>query len=135
MTGEFDKAAAGEPTSPQFSLMKNAQDRTVHSAENDCSFSSQKGIVLQCGRRQPIPAAVRHELVRRAEGQCMYRAPDGSRCEAKGMLEIDHRVPHSLGGSDDISNLRILCKVHNMGAAIEVFGKEFMAGYVMARFR
>lgn len=41
---------------------------------------------------------------------------DGYKCAVCGVIEdlsIDHIVPLSKGGSDDIDNLRILCRTHN----------------------
>ncbi|MGE0527914.1 MAG: HNH endonuclease, partial [Bdellovibrionales bacterium] len=36
----------------------------------------------------------------------------GRRCESSHQLEADHIVPRALGGRDDISNLRCLCRSH-----------------------
>lgn len=41
---------------------------------------------------------------------------DGYRCARCGAIEeltIDHILPLSKGGTDDLANLRILCKKHN----------------------
>lgn len=37
----------------------------------------------------------------------------GEKCSAKYFLEIDHIVPKFAGGSNDESNLRVLCRSHN----------------------
>jgi len=63
----------------------------------------------------------------------MHLAPDGTRCPARGMLEVDHVKAHSLGGSDDIDNLRVLCREHNMAAAVQMFGWQHMAPYKRKR--
>lgn len=60
-------------------------------------------------RREPIPARLRHEVFRR----------DGYRCRECGAtnketrLEIDHIVPVSKGGGNNLSNLQTLCKACN----------------------
>ena len=60
-------------------------------------------------RREPIPAKLRHEVFRR----------DGYRCKECGAtnkettLEIDHIVPVSKGGRNNLSNLQTLCKACN----------------------
>lgn len=43
---------------------------------------------------------------------------DGYKCSVKGCMElenltIDHITPMSKGGTDDLSNLRLMCKSHN----------------------
>jgi 5-methylcytosine-specific restriction endonuclease McrA len=41
---------------------------------------------------------------------------DGYKCAICGSIDdltIDHLVPLSKGGSDDLPNLRILCRPHN----------------------
>ena len=37
-----------------------------------------------------IPAAVRHEVWLRDQGQCTHMHPDGSRCQERMMIELDH---------------------------------------------
>jgi ATP adenylyltransferase len=59
--------------------------------------------------RKPISGSVRYEVIKRAR----------ARCEACGIsldqrnLEVDHIVPKSLGGKDDISNYQALCYLCN----------------------
>ena len=72
------------------------------------------GVVEDLTRqRQPIPRKLRYSLLRRA----------GFRCETCGAspqddgvrLEIDHIHPVSRGGTNDPSNLRVLCRDCNAG--------------------
>ena len=59
--------------------------------------------------RRPISGSVRYQVIKRAK----------TRCEACGIsleernLEVDHIVPKSLGGKDDISNYQALCYLCN----------------------
>ncbi len=53
-----------------------------------------------------IPAQVRRAVWRRDRGQCRQ-------CGSRSFLQIDHIVPWSLGGSNDLQNLQLLCGVHN----------------------
>jgi 5-methylcytosine-specific restriction endonuclease McrA len=46
------------------------------------------------------------------------------RCSSRFGLEIDHVVPLGRGGSNDISNLRLLCRAHNLLLARRWFGDD-----------
>lgn len=59
--------------------------------------------VLRRGEREPIPRLVRRMIWWRDEGRCQ-------RCGTnRGPMELDHIIPWSANGSDDSSNLRVLC--------------------------
>ena len=64
--------------------------------------------------RRHIPVAVRRAVWRRYGGACCYEDPlTGVTCGSTHLVQIDHIVPVAQGGSDDISNLRLRCSVHN----------------------
>lgn len=65
------------------------------------------------GKREPIPAAVRHQVWLRDKGQCTFQNPDGTACGQQMMLEIDHIHLVCRGGSNDASNLTLKCRYHN----------------------
>jgi len=66
-------------------------------------------------------------LLKRARGRCQFVSPTAKRrCTARTYLEIDHIIPRALGGTDDLENLRILCREHNQHEADRILGKEFM---------
>ena len=55
---------------------------------------------------RPLPHnwdALKAAVVRRDGEKC-------SRCERRHNLELDHVIERSDGGTDDLSNLRLLCK-------------------------
>lgn len=62
-----------------------------------------QGDSLSRRRRTQIPEAVRNEVWRRDEGQCVE-------CGSIENLEYDHLVPFSRGGSNTARNLRLLCE-------------------------
>ena len=71
-----------------------------------------------------IPAALRDALWARDAGRCTFLSPEGARCPETRWLEIDHIIPYALGGrSDDMGNLRLLCRAHNLLLARRVFGQ------------
>lgn len=45
-------------------------------------------------------------------------ARDGPLCAGKGCdlvgTELDHRIPLALGGSDDLANHQLLCRLHHL---------------------
>jgi hypothetical protein len=57
---------------------------------------------LKPGEERRLPEHVRFLVLRRDSVQCVF-------CGNKGRLEIDHIIPWSAGGSDDMDNLRTLC--------------------------
>jgi hypothetical protein len=73
-------------------------------------------------RRQPARSA-RREVLERDGLRCSWRNEHGTRCEARGWLEHDHRHPLGKGGSSDPQNLRLLCRNHNRYAAEHEYGK------------
>jgi HNH endonuclease len=50
-------------------------------------------------------------------------------CGSARFLEIDHIIPLALGGTDDVENLRLLCRPCNQRAAIEKLGSVKMQKY------
>ena len=73
-----------------------------------------------------IPQRVREEVRVRDGNCCSYVGTDGRRCGSKWDLEIDHIVPFSCGGGNDVANLRLLCRAHNSYQAELIFGEKFM---------
>lgn len=68
-----------------------------------------------------IPAAIKRRIIK------------SNRCENCGShyaLEIDHKLPLSLGGSHHPKNLRLLCRSCNQRAAIQILGVEKMRKYL-----
>lgn len=58
-----------------------------------------------------------------------------SHCGSHYALEVDHRTPRALGGSDKPKNLRVLCRSCNQRAAIEAFGQIKMDPFLRKRPR
>ncbi len=62
-----------------------------------------------------ISAAIRRQ-VKSADGhRCSFKGPSGVECNQTGNLQIDHIRPWAKGGSSqDLKNLRVLCRAHNL---------------------
>jgi len=53
--------------------------------------------------RNPLPDSTRSLVIHRDHYRCVI-------CGRGGLLEVDHIIPWSAGGSDDMDNLRTLCR-------------------------
>ena len=73
-----------------------------------------------------VPDEIRDEVFVRDEGQCTFVGWNGTRCECKKGLQIDHIRPYAAGGTHEPSNLRLLCGAHNRLAAERTLGKHVM---------
>ena len=60
-------------------------------------------------KRNPIPPALRHEVFVRDN----YRCVECGATNKEAMLEADHIIPVSQGGSDELTNLQTLCIICN----------------------
>ena len=74
-------------------------------------------------RRGYVSRRVRREVFERDGEQCTFVDGFGRRCEARAFLEVDHRTPRALGGTDDADNLSVKCRAHNALAAEHAFGR------------
>lgn len=66
--------------------------------------------IIRTGERDPIPSHVRSAVWFRDRGRCELC---GTKERIEGDWELDHITPWSAGGSDDTTNLRVLCQTHN----------------------
>ncbi|WP_413581230.1 HNH endonuclease [Bdellovibrio sp. HCB288] len=67
--------------------------------------------------RSHISIKSKRSLLLHADYCCEYRSADGTKCKSKYQLQIDHRQPIALGGRNDLQNLRVLCRAHNLAEA------------------
>ena len=86
-------------------------------------------------RPRHVSAQVRREIHARDGGQCAFVSRDGRRCNATALLEFDHVKPFARFGATDTSNLRLLCKAHNLSHARNCFGAMHLAAKIAARNR
>lgn len=78
-----------------------------------------------------ISPSIRRQIFLRDNGRCSFQDPVTSRvCGSRFQVEIEHVQPVSLGGSSEPSNLKILCRNHNLWEGIEKLGKTTMAPYI-----
>jgi hypothetical protein len=77
-----------------------------------------------------IPAAVKRAVWERDRGCCQWPVDGGGICGSTYQLELDHRTPKALGGSSTVDDVRILCRRHNLLAARQAFGDEWMSRFI-----
>ncbi|MCB0317481.1 MAG: HNH endonuclease [Bdellovibrionales bacterium] len=77
-------------------------------------------------RTRNIPVDVRDQVFVRDENQCTYISENGIRCCSTYNLQVDHIKPYALGGSNELSNLRILCAKHNRLEAMRFFPECYL---------
>lgn len=72
-----------------------------------------------------ISKKIKDEVWLRDKGCCTFISSQTKRkCESKFQLQIDHVYPFALGGSKEVSNLRLLCGQHNRWQANKVFQRS-----------
>jgi hypothetical protein len=95
-----------------------------------------KGLVVRPQRKlrpsKPghIPAAVKRAVWKRDRGCCQWPVDGGGVCGSTYQPEFDHRTPEALGGSATVDEIRILCRRHNLLAARQAFGDEWMSRFI-----
>ena len=68
---------------------------------------------ISIAKRKSLPAATKHAIHRRDQGQCTEIHEDGTRCQNKNWLHIHHIVAVEDGGTNELSNLTTLCSTHH----------------------
>ena len=69
-------------------------------------------------------------LWERAESRCEYVDKEtGRRCECRFGLEKEHVIPLARGGTNELSNMELLCAPHNQLRARQVFGNRRIDAY------
>ncbi|HYD39870.1 MAG TPA: HNH endonuclease signature motif containing protein [Anaeromyxobacter sp.] len=102
-------------------LAKNAKKRALVSRRRPPAAN--QPVV---SRSDHVPAAIRREVWKRDGGCCQWPIASGGICGSRVRLELDHIVPKGRGGGSTVSNLRILCRAHNVLAARLAYGDEVM---------
>lgn len=62
--------------------------------------------------RKPLAAKQKHEVFLKYKGRCSFEK-DGRSCGQRRFLQIHHKIPVSIGGTNDPDNLVLLCSGHH----------------------
>jgi len=105
------KKALGKNQLPEKSAKPSSEKIIEPSAKSTQSFLAKR-------KRKPIKITLRRKLLQKARHCCEFFDPKtNTQCQSHYQLQIDHRIPLARGGSDTESNLRVLCRTHNLLAA------------------
>jgi hypothetical protein len=74
-----------------------------------------------------IPDAIKRAVYERDAGQCTFVGPNGTRCQERGFLELDHLDGFARRKEHIASRITLRCSAHNQYAAIVMYGPELMA--------
>lgn len=139
-TSAEPSATAPTPAVPKARAMTPAGGEAVTRSE-----AAARGVSLDPGEAEPAPSPstprrsrhlpneVRRAVIERDGPRCTWQAPDGTRCNSRARLELDHIVPRGQGGSDNPSNLRPYCRAHNQVAAEQAYGQRTLARIIARR--
>jgi hypothetical protein len=125
---KLEKAKAKMKASSWAELIMKWADQTLNEPPVKAS-SPALGKTVRDSNKTITPKTKRF-ILNRDKAQCTYVSPDGTRCEAKAHLQVDHIIPASLGGDNSAQNLRALCRAHNVLAATKVYGVQKMREFV-----
>ena len=98
---------------PKLTLEQKAVIRRL-CEERMQNFIESRGLAIWNHRlvdTQPVPNSVRYQVLKSANGKCMLCGASA----AEAVLHVDHIVPRSEGGTNDIENLQCLCEQCNLG--------------------
>ncbi|MEK7355656.1 MAG: HNH endonuclease [Bdellovibrionota bacterium] len=104
---------------------QNRNADAADSANDDASIHAPVRVTSKARTTRYIEASARHALFIRDRGCC-------GNCGSTRNIEIDHIVPFALGGSNDLENLRLVCRSCNQRSAIEQFGVGKIQSYLKA---
>ena len=77
-------------------------------------------------RGRHIPAAIRRAVFERDARRCTYRSNSGERCRETARLELHHSMAFAQGGKHRLDRVTLRCGAHNVLAAEEDFGRDFV---------
>jgi len=80
-----------------------------------------------------VPRATRRAVFERDGERCTFTDAEGHRCTATTWLELDHITARARGGTDDIGNLRVRCRAHNLLHAERTFGRQHVGRRIRER--
>lgn len=104
------------PSDTDAMVNRNVDTDTCADEANAAANFAKQGLAMNSSSEaigQTLRPTVRRYVFQR-DRVCQHKNRDGSICGSKFQLEVDHVHPRFAGGSNEIENLRLLCRVHNI---------------------
>jgi hypothetical protein len=120
----FEKLLKDQAADEDFT--KDASDgRAVHDLAHPAVPTVRAAAAAKrCVNNQNKSITPRTRRIVLQEQSCTYKDPETGRvCGSRYQLQVDHRRPRAMGGTNHIENLRPLCSTHNRLGAELVLGK------------
>ena len=99
-------------------LNKKRTSKDVAKRKSTATTSTNTATTTSTNKRY-ISAQVRRAVFERDNSECQYVYEDGTKCCSNWQLEVDHIQPFALGGTNEVYNLRVVCRNHNQILAYE----------------
>jgi 5-methylcytosine-specific restriction endonuclease McrA len=84
---------------------------------------------LRGARRASIAPSTRNFVRRHAADACEFLGPGDQRCGSRFQTQMDHVIPVALGGTNDVTNLRLLCRTLDLLMAEKTLGLKKMSQF------
>ncbi|MEJ2719789.1 MAG: HNH endonuclease signature motif containing protein [bacterium] len=112
----------GESRCGTLTRLNSSSEPTRSQSVGSTVGSAESKINRQTKRSRHIPAKTRDAVFVRDQNRCTHIGANGKQCKSTYSLQVDHIVPFAKGGTNSLSNLRLLCAKHNNHEAKRAFG-------------
>jgi hypothetical protein len=121
-----DALSHAHPNASDGDILELALEALLERAAKRKGVGTRRPKTPRAAQREHVPSHVLAAALERAGHCCEWTLASGGVCASRRRLQPDHIQPLALGGTSDLANIRILCAFHNLLAARQVFGDEWM---------
>ncbi|MBT4760923.1 MAG: HNH endonuclease [Bdellovibrionaceae bacterium] len=112
---ESPRGSQKEEISPREQKKYKKINSPVKSSTSGGSFTSERSFrPVKTLKRVFLPAHLKHEVYLRDHGTCQHHDLDGKPCHERSWLDIHHMQSVSQGGTNQLSNMVLLCRGHHI---------------------
>jgi hypothetical protein len=134
-----------DPAQRKSSIKKSSAANPKINIKSSTNIGSSSSDSVQRASTQSLTGSVKHRGTKRptyyrkqfdralwekAGSRCEFvDEQTGRRCDCRFGLQHEHVIPLALGGTNDLSNMQLLCATHNQLRARKVFGDKKIDSY------